>query len=151
MRPLFALALAAGILGLVQSYMVFQRTAPRPEPPPALVRESAEGEFFLELTLTFDAAPDDFDIEPASLAVTQGGEDLLRLRRPLPAGETIRAETPLAVGVNELYVRAWAADDTPRERAMRVRVLRDEQTIWEETLWSRPGEPVEGPVRIDIE
>ena len=151
MRPVLALALACGILGLVQSYMVFQRTAPRAQAAVLPVAIRAEGRFEIEATLTFDAAPDDFDVRPASLEIRQVDEELLRLDTPLPAGETVRIEAELENGFNEFYVRAWPADNASKERAMRVRVLRDGVAVAEQTLWSQPGEPVEGPIRLEIE
>src|SRR5688500_12015744 len=119
MRPLLALLLAALILGLVQAYMVFQASVT--PPPIEHVTPRAAGKFSLDITLTFNAAGDDFT--PESLLVTLAGKELLRRTDRIPAGTPIRTDDApgLAVGKNEFFVQAGAGDDAVAvARAVRV-------------------------------
>jgi hypothetical protein len=138
------------ILGTVQGYMSFQR-AHAPPPARQVQRPSAPGRFELDVTLTFAAAPDDFEVDPAALLVRQGSVELLRRKTPLPAGEPVRLAAPdVRVGANEFYLRAWPAAAAAGEHAARVRVLRDGEVLAERTLWARPGEPVEGAIALTV-
>ncbi len=149
MRPLLALLIAALIVGVVQGYMWFQASLPRPELQ-RVEPAAAAGTFSLEITLTFDAQPDAF--EPTSLVVLHAGRELLRRDDRVPAGEGVKIEiAELPVALNEFFVTASAGDEaTPAARAVRVRVLRDGAPIAEQTLWSEPGEPVSGKVLVDV-
>lgn len=150
MRPILALLLAAGIVVLVQAYMVFQRTAPRLPRPVRPPRSEAEGQFFLEATLTFDAKPGaDFDIHPA-LEIELQGRPFLRRDQPVAEGETVRQRLELKTGKTDITVRAWPAEDQPIERAMRIRVTRDDAVLWEETVWSAPGLDVQAKIPLDL-
>ena len=114
------------------------------------------GKFELHVTLTFAAGPDPFalDLDAAeSLLVTLAGHDLLRETGPIAAGQTLRVPDIQGVlaGSNEFYVRAIAQEDNvDMVRGLRVRLLRDDQPVAEQSLWSEPGQPVEGVIRVDV-
>jgi hypothetical protein len=182
MRPLYALAAAVSILGVVAIYMKFQASVARP--PATVVEQTATGSFDVELTLTFDAGPDAFSLGGDSLLVTFRNRKLLEKKDPIAAGApiTIRDvqgivarqtsadgdDAAPATGRNEFYVKAtpaeadlpadaFSTDPTGRQpaalvsRAARVRILRDGVSIGDSTLWSEPGQPVEGVVTVEVE
>ena len=80
-------------------------------PPP---RDSARpldgGGIVLELTGTFEIAPDPFQRETSepALLVRMNGEEILRASETLPAGRPVVVEGDLAIreGSNELFVMA---------------------------------------------
>ncbi len=152
MRPILALLLVVAILGLVQAYMKFQASLPATRSVQQ-IETKAEGVYTADITLTFDAEPDAFSLEPTSLLVLFRGQELLRKKA------TVKAGTPLLItdipgmteGRNEFYIKATPPEDeTEQSRAVRVRVLRDGIPVVERTLWSEPGAPVEGAIHVDV-
>ncbi len=154
MRPILALLVATTILGGLRLYMELRptRTATFAQEPETL----AAGRFALEITLSFAAGPDPFalDLDQApSLLVLFRGAELLRVSEPVDAGIPVRREDlpQIAAGANEFFVRATPQDPDPRTaRAVRLRLLRDEQPIAEQSLWSLSGEVVEGAVVLRV-
>ena len=106
--------------------------------------------------MTFAAGPDPFalDLDNApSLLVTFRGRELLRITEEIPAGEPVRIEDVEGVvaGANEFFVAASpTSTDAAVARAIRVRILRDGATVAEQSLWSDPGESVDGIVVVDV-
>jgi len=154
MRPLFAMTIAIVILGGLKLYMTH-----RPQAAPGAVAYheiTAPGDFFLQLTLTFDAGPDAFALNPAtapSLLIQRNGQDLLRRTDHVAAFEPIEIRPLVDVvrGVNEFFVQATpTAVDPGASRSVRVRMFQDEAAIGDATLWSEPGEPVQGIVRVVV-
>ena len=153
MRPLLALSVASLILGGLWLYMTF-----RPQPALAIAEPetAAEGRVDIELTLTFDAGPDAFalDVTDApTLLVQLRGKDVLRRTDPILAGAQLRVEavSGLVTGINEFFVQATPQDTAaPVARAVRVRILRNGYPMAEQTLWSEPGELVQGVVVVEI-
>jgi hypothetical protein len=152
MRPLLTVVIAVLVFGSVKGYMLFQDSLPKPPVIQTFARQ-AEGSFSVEIVLTFDAAADAFSLEPTSALVQFHGEDLLRSQEPLPAGAPIVIEdvANVVAGKNSFYVKISAADDSfNSQHAVRLRVMRDGQPLAEHTIWSRPGEPVEGVIDVDV-
>jgi hypothetical protein len=153
MRPLLALVVVGVILGGLQLYMMFRpqsrRGAFRPE-------VTAAGRFDVEVTLTFDAGPDAFALDTTSapsLLVQLRGRDVLRRTEPIGAGSQIVAESVagIVVGANEFFVQATPQDTTAlAARAVRVRVLRDGHPLSDASLWSEPGDVVQGSIVVDV-
>ena len=57
----------------------------------------------------------------------------------------------MVAGQNEFFVQAAPQDTTTaRARAVRVRILRDGNPLADETLWSEPGEVVQGAVLVHV-
>jgi hypothetical protein len=172
MRPFFALIVVLTTLGSVALYCYFVETLPaRPSSEDVLL--VAEGKFNVEITLTFDANADTaFVIDPTSVLVSLEGRNLINSSEAFTAGRPVIAEDVAAVkvGPNEFWVEVHAGDaaDEGRDsfsigldetageekvavaRAVRVRILRDGIPIAEQTLWSEPGEPVEGKVSVVV-
>lgn len=130
----------------------------RPEPGRRISAGLAEapGIFSLEVVLTFDAGPDPFavaDKNRPSLSITFEGEEWLRRTDRISAGTVIVINdmTGIKSGLNELHLRAFPVDEQyDLVRGARVRVLRDEIVIAEESLWSEPGYPIDDPFQFDI-
>jgi hypothetical protein len=151
MRLLIALLLASAILGGVQLFMWFQASVPAPRVI-SFVAAPAEGRYSLELTLTFDAEPDAFDFDMASLRVSRQGKVVLLRTQRLPAGTPILIEDlpGIVEGRNEFFVSVFVPDDgLAQMRAVRLRLLLDGQFVSEQTLWSPPGEPVQGTLVLE--
>lgn len=154
MRPLLVAILAAVIFGVLAGYERFVDTLPlRDESAPK--ERLASGKFTVEVTLSFDAAKDDFalDNDPA-VVVRMAGQDLIRADQPLTSGEPLRAENVAGIvqGKNAFFLRAVPAQDfMSRPCAARLRVLRDDAILGESTLWSAAGNVVEGELVVEVE
>lgn len=150
MRPLFAMLIPFVVFGSVRAYALFERSLPTP-PVVSIVADEAAGKFSIDLTLTFDAAVDDFALEPVSAVVQLLGKDLLRSKEPHSAGTPILLEDIDGVveGTNTFFVKvAPAENDFASQRAVRLRVLRDGRPVVDQTLWSARGDVVEGIVEV---
>lgn len=145
-RPLLALAIVLGILGTVWSYERFQASVQQPVSAPA--ERLAADPYRLDITLTFPAAADAFALsDPYSLLLSFRGKTLLKETEPIESGRPLLVKQIPGVveGRNEFYLEVTPAEsDEPREHAVRLRILRDNEVIAEQTLWSPPGEPVRG-------
>lgn len=152
-RPLFVLAIALVTLGSVQALSMFQASLP-PAPSFQGIEALATGAFTLDITPTFDCQRDAFGQDPTSVLVRLQTRDLLRREEACPAGIPLKIPdvTGVAVGKNSFYVRLSAADESwDVERAARIRVYRDGALVAEKTIWSAPGEPVEGVMEIEVQ
>ncbi|MCA9264538.1 MAG: hypothetical protein KDA60_11840 [Planctomycetales bacterium] len=154
MRPLAAFFVAGLILGGLQLYMV---TRPQAKLEIRNLTENwATGQFEVEVTLTFDAGADPFGLEATdapSLLVMLQGRELLRRTDTVAAGIPllIRQVDSVADGNNRFYIQAIPQDtEMARSVAARVRVLRDGQTVADQTLWSEPGLPVDGEIEVHL-
>ena len=156
MRVLLAGCIWVVLVGGLALYMHGERA---PEPTSVVATQSARGAFALELTASFSAEPDPFALvlddgpPPAAARVRCNGTDVLRVTGRLAPGQPLRVQPVpgLVVGANEFYVEAYPSlDRAGQAHAVRVRLLRDDQTIAEHTLWSDPGLPVCATFRIDI-
>jgi hypothetical protein len=158
MRPILALLLSLAIFGAVAGYLRFAREVQERRAPAVAGEESrAEGAFAVEVTLAFDAGADSaFSLDPAKSAAVRvkfRGRDLLQVDAPVPAGTPLQIEDVEGIvpGANEFYIEAQPANQGPPvAHAARVRVYRDGHPIAEETLWSEPGLPVQGVLRVDV-
>jgi hypothetical protein len=153
LRPVLVVALAVLIFGVLAAYERFVATLPEREmathdAPPATEH------FSLELQLSFVAAQDAFTLpDDPSLLVRLGEHDLVCTTERVSANAPLKiTEVPgIVAGKNAFYVRATPADDAIRQAcAARLTVLRDGQTLAEQTLWSSPGDIVSGEVLLDI-
>lgn len=172
MRPLLAIAVIIGALGSVRAYVSFVNSATGREHQ-QFQETAAEGRFHLDLTLTFDARSDVFNLESVLLSL-HGDTPLLRIEEDVPAGTVLIVDPVegIVVGENEFYLKvatgeaesggesafSLPGDETSdeslpaedRSRAVRVRVFQDDQLIAEKTLWSEPGQAVEGIISVHV-
>ena len=158
MRPVLALLLSLAIFGAVAGYLRFAREVQRRGAAPAGEEEAAvEGKFALEVTLSFDAGADSaFSLDPTkstAVRVQFRGRELLRISEPVAAGTPLRIEDVegIVAGLNEFYIEAQPANQfVLAAHAVRVRAFRDGHPIADQTLWSEPGLPVQGTLRVDV-
>ena len=176
MRPLLAIAVIAVVLGSVKAYTSFVGSATGRDHG-QFQETDAEGRFHLELTLSFDARGDAFHPESVLLTL-HGGRILLQIEEPVPAGTVLVVDPVegIVVGKNEFYLKvatgeddidaaafSLSTEDAPSEstataglegadksRAVRIRVFQDDQPISEKTIWSEPGQAVDGIVTIQV-
>jgi len=166
MRPLLAIAVIAVALGSVKAYTSFVSSATGRDHG-QFQETDAEGRFHLELTLSFDARGDAFNPESVLLKL-HGGRILLQIEEPLPAGTVLVVDPVegIVVGTNEFYLKvatgeddtdaaafSLSTEDAPVEStaaAVRIQVFQDDQPIAERTIWSEPGQAVDGIVTIQV-
>jgi hypothetical protein len=154
MRPLVVATLALAIFGALAAYERFVDTLPE-RTHASEEASAARGKFSVELTLSFDAAKDDFALEnEPAVVVRMAGRDLIRADEPLTSGTPLRADDVAGIvqGNNAFFFRAVPAQDfMSRPCAARLRIFRDDDVIGENTLWSPPGGVVEGEVLVGVE
>ena len=173
MRPVLAIVVIAVALGSVKAYTSFVGSATGREHE-QFQETAAEGRFHLELTLSFDARGDAFNPESVLLKL-HGDRVLLQVEEPVSAGTVLDVDPVegIVVGSNEFYLKvATGENDTDadafslstedvasestvaggadKSRAVRIRVFQDDQPIAEKTIWSEPGQAVDGTVTIEI-
>lgn len=152
MRPLLALLLSAAILLGVRAYLQFAVSLRRPVV--SVVEETAAtGIFSAEITLTFDAAPDEFSLEPIALVLKQQDRVLLERHDLVRAGEPLVIDNlaGIVTGRNEFYFECIPSPaDQPLARAVRVRLLRDGVEVADTTLWAPPGQTPRGRIVLDV-
>ena len=156
MRPVLALVLTVAILGGMQLFMASQRGAGHDHHRGANVIRGA-GEYSVELTLTFDAGKDEFGLDAEgdapSVLLQLHGQTLLQRIDHVPSSATLEVKPVegIVVGENEFYLQVAPADLLSLvPRAARIRVLRDGIPLAERTLWSSPGEIVQGILAIQV-
>ncbi len=171
MRPLLALIVVVVSLGSVALYRVFVDSLP----PVDFQLSPAQGEFVVDITLTFDAVDNSFTTTPTTLKVKFE-------KSVFHTSEPIRAGIPFVIpienvkqGLNEFNVEVVVPDinlqgaapttdafslDPDKEdaseevyipeRAVRIRMRRNGQTIAETTKWSPPGGNFSEQILVDV-
>jgi len=156
-RPLLVLVMAAAIWGSLTLFQNFRASLPKPEAIENL-RDDAQAEYSIAITLTFDAQGDAFS--PTALRVSLDGvtDPVFESDTTVQAGVPVLI-SPVAgikVGVNELLIEVGSGTDSTEAtqqhlaHAIRVQVMADEVVIAERTLWSEPGNTISGLVVIDV-
>ncbi len=108
-------------------------------------------DFTLELTPTFGIESDPFALQTetaaSALLVRLRGQDIYNSDATLARGETLRIG-PLhdfVSGNNELYLEASPPlNESSISHALRVRLLRGETAVLDETLWADAGSKIAG-------
>jgi hypothetical protein len=112
---------------------------------PQVELQAAQGHYALEITTTFAVEPDPFALQTEggeqkpALLVRLADKEILRVTERLESGVPIGVEplTELTEGTNEIYLEASAPlEQAGKSHAVRVRVLRDGQTVAERSFWS---------------
>ena len=154
-RPLLVLVMAAAIWGSLTLFQNFRASLPKPEAIENL-RDDAQAEYSIAITLTFDAQGDAFS--PTALRVSLDGVRVFESDTTVQAGVAVLI-SPVAgikVGVNELLIEVGSGTDSTEAlqqhvaHAIRVQVMADAVVIAERTLWSEPGNTIIGLVVIDV-
>ena len=118
-----------------------------------------EGSFGLDITLSFTAQPDSFEVKadeskkPTSLLVRLNGKDILRRQDEVAAGIPVLVEPVrgLVDGVNEFYVESSPPSGEPlRAQAVRLRLFRDGKELTEHTYWTEAGANISSAFSINL-
>lgn len=152
MRPLIALLGSAAILLGVHFYLRFAESL-RVQARVETAQTPAAGIFSARITLTFDAAADEFSLEPTSLILRQQSRELLRRDEPVSAGEPIVIDNIAGIneGQNEFYFECVPRNDGKSiARAVRLELLRDGVVVADTTLWAAPGQVPRGKIALDV-
>ncbi len=131
-------------------------------PPPLLPHaEAATGDFALEITTSFALAPDPFALtvdtaQDRALTVRLSGSIVHEADAMPPEGVLRIAPIPgLLVGINEFHVLATPPvdqmDKSEVRHALRLRLLRGDAPIAEQTFWAPRGAPVSGTLHVLLE
>lgn len=154
MRPLLVLILTVGLLAGTKWFLALSATDALANAEIVLI--PAPGEYSVDLTLSFDAGPDEFslDVDDApSLIVQLNGEEVLKRTDTVSASDSpvvLENVSGVVVGTNEFYLQASPSELGIISTCIRVRVLRDGAMVAEDTLWSEPGEAIQGVVRMEV-
>lgn len=144
-----------GGLGLYTHYRDATVRASRP----MVEIQTAEGDYAIEITTTFAVEPDPFAIQTdelgqqPALVVRLGQREILKITDRLEAATPIRVEPLLGLveGTNEIYLEASPPlEQVGKSQAVRVQILRDGQTIANQTFWSSPGGKVADTMRFEL-
>lgn len=157
MRPILVIVLTAAVFGGMQWFL----KATKPTGLAAhqgLQLIQASGEYAVDVTLTFEAGPDEFAIDDTgdapSLLVQMNGQELLRRTDTISADESPIELTTIegvVVGTNEFFVQASPSDqESLAARCARVRIMQDGNTIADETIWSEAGDILQGTVTLEV-
>ncbi len=153
MRPLIALLLSAGILLGVRMYLNLASSLRGGAKVVTVDQTAAEGQYSVDVTLTFDAQADEFALEPVSLVLRHQDKTLLERKELVPAGEPLVVDdvAGLVEGRNEFYFACIPrAEGGQVARAVRIRVLRDGAVVVDQTLWAEAGQTPRGRIVLDI-
>lgn len=159
MRPLLAALIVAAVFSLLGLYMRFEqsmRSRAQAQASRVVEPAAAKGIYSLQIELTFDAQADPFGLDPASVIVELGGREVLRREALAAAGDVIVVDDVQGVvaGSNEFHVSVAPSDEQRgAANAVRVRVLRDGVPVpgAETTIWSEPGQAVQGNVVVEVD
>lgn len=144
-----------GGLGLYTHYRDIAAQALRP----SVEIQTAEGSYAMQITTTFAVEPDPFALqtdelgEQPALVVRLGEREILKRTDRLEAATPIRVEPLLGLveGTNEIYLEANPPlEQVGKSQAVRVQIMRDGQTVAEQTFWSAPGGKVADTMRFDL-
>jgi len=118
-RPIIATMACVAILGLLKLYTNFVANMPRLQNQ-VITLDQATGDYALEITLTFRAESDAFDVvDPYAMKITLDGVDepVLMREDPVAAGIPIRVEpvNGLKVGENEFFIDVKIAENTTND------------------------------------
>ena len=156
MRPIFVLLMSIGLLFGMNWFLGLNPAGSGHSHRELQVIE-APGEYAVDLTISFDAGQDEFALDVSedatSLLVQMNGKEVVRRSGEVYANESpIRVESieGVTVGTNEFFVQAAPIDLASGANCVRVRILRDDAVVATETIWSEPGEIVQGTVRLEV-
>lgn len=126
---------------------------------PGVEIQAAEGNYALEITTTFTVEPDPFALqtdelrEQPALVVRLGEREILKRTDRVEAVTPIRLEPLLGLveGTNEIYLEASPPlEQAGNSQAVRVQILRNGQSVAEQTFWSAPGGKVADTMRFEL-
>ena len=151
MRPVLALLICVACVGSVQGFMWFVDSVPIQQAQ-VIVREPATGKFTLEVTLSFDALPDEFTDAPAALLRFE--DEIIFESKERLSADSVHQVNDIKVfksGANEIFFAfSCSDDDLIRAKAVRMVIRQDDRVIADNTHWSQPGDLVEGTMTLEV-
>lgn len=157
MRPVLVIVLATAILGGMQVFLNANRPVAADQHE-GLKLIQASGEYAVDVTLTFEAGPDEFAIDAAgdapSLLVQMNGNELLRRTDTISTDESpiqILGIEGVVVGKNEFFVQASPSDQSSlAAMSARIRITQDGNPVADETIWADGGDILQGTVQLEV-
>lgn len=157
MRPLIVVILAVLVLSGTKWLIDFNAAASAGRQHGELQLIQAPGETYIEVTMTFDVGPDEFAldlVDAPSLLVNMNGREVLLRTDSISAFESPIVVGPIEgviVGINEFFVQASPSSlDELKPRAIRVRIIRDGNTMADKSIWPALGDIVQGTVSLEV-
>ncbi len=145
---------------LIGGMTLFMNSRPSTVPIQEIKRDAAQGDFWLDVTTTFDAQPDPFALSlddsssATALLVKVDGDEILREEKSVQAGSVIQVKpvSQLKVGQNEFFIEANPpASLINQAHAVRCRIFNGSSLLKEQTVWSQPGLSIVSTFSIDLE
>ncbi len=156
MRPLIAIVIAAAILGGVKLFIDSEPVRETHDQTHFLAEPSTQ-DYDVELTLSFDAGPDEFSLsadgEAPSVLLQLNGKEILKRTDNVAAADSpivLQNVEGVTIGPNEFYVQSSPSEDNLKPRSLRLRVLQNGNVVGEETLWPEQGQIVQGTLSIEV-
>jgi hypothetical protein len=156
MRPFLAGCLAFAVFGGVHTFLMTSNARIHRQVAQAgsYSQRPAPHHYSLDVTISFGAEADVFAADaPVALRLHLGQTTVLEHGELIEAGTVLTLERieGVVVGMNEFYVQAFPNDDYLEQwAALRLRVLRGDTVVAEQTLWAPPGDPVAGTLRLYV-
>jgi len=156
MRPLIAIIIAVGILGGVKLFIDSEPVRQAYDHTQFQAAGAAE-HYDVELTLTFDAGPDEFSLssdgDAPSILLQLNGKELLKRTDAVAAEDSpivMHNGEGVSVGAYEVYVPASPSEGDFKPRSLRLRILQAGNVVAEETLWPELGAIVQGTLAMEV-
>ena len=156
MRPLFAIIIAVCILGGVKLFIDSEPTRDTRDHVHFQADQSTKN-YDVELTLTFDAGPDEFSLssdgDAPSVLLQLNGKEVLKRTDTVAATDSpivLQNVDGVTVGINEFYVQASPTEDDLKPRSLRIRILQGGNVVAEEALWPEASAIVQGTVSMEV-
>ncbi|GAB6095290.1 hypothetical protein JCM14469_15420 [Desulfatiferula olefinivorans] len=146
------------IIGGLAFYMTARDDGTSPVHTEAAIPGEAAS-FFIDLTLTFAPAPDPFALndpkqaDPSGLVLAIDGRVLPPLTETPEPGRPVRIGplTGEAGEVCELFVSAAPPLAPPgRHDAARIRILKNDRILCEDTFWAGSGRAITGTLQFSV-
>lgn len=148
------------IVGGVSLFMRQENQAATAMAPPERHTTYAAGDFSLEVTTTFPLQPDPFALtaddsgQQAALNISLGGQRIFSAEElPAHLPRRIHPLPDLVLGKNEFLVTATPpldAVDNTASYAVRLRLLRGDAPVAQDTFWASQGATITGALRVDL-
>ena len=157
MRLILSLAVWFILIGGLAAYMHTRDTV---EEVREFQQTKAKGVFSIEVSASFEPAPDPFALRPereekaSTILVHLNGKEILKRTELITSGEPLRVDgvKGLVEGLNEFYIEANPPlQSAVRSHALRVRFFRDGQLIAERSFWSEEGSRIATTFSLKIE
>lgn len=157
MRPLSVLLLSIALLLGMNWFLGLNPAGDHAHAHRELQVIEAPGDFAVDLTVSFDAGPDEFALDLSddspSLILQLNGKEIMSRSGSVSASESpfrIDSVEGISIGANDFFIQASPKNLASAGNCVRVRVLRDNAAVADKTIWSVQGEIVQGTVRLEV-